>query len=65
MKELTPLNAIRKNCLECQCGSLKEVRKCDIDDCPLHPFRFGKNPNRRGLGWEKNLISKKDDTDTE
>jgi hypothetical protein len=29
----------------------------------LYSFRFGKNPNRSGCGWEKNLTSKKDGLD--
>lgn len=49
MKErLTPLQAIRKKCLDCMCGSKKEVRLCPIKDCPLYPYRFGKNPYHKG-----------------
>jgi hypothetical protein len=50
---LTPLKAIRKKCLECTCGSPKEVKECHITDCPLHPYRFGKNPKRVGIGNHK------------
>jgi len=50
MKNLSPLKSIRKHCLECTCGSMNEVKKCIITDCPLFPFRFGKNPNRKGIG---------------
>ncbi|MCH7724810.1 MAG: hypothetical protein IIC76_15945 [Bacteroidetes bacterium] len=50
MKKLSPLKAIRKNCLDCCNGSAKEVKLCPIEDCPLHQFRFGKNPNRKGIG---------------
>ena len=39
---------IRKFCLECQGGSSKLVAECK-SDCPLHPYRFGKNPKRAGL----------------
>ena len=63
MKTLTPLRAIRKNCLSCSGGSPGEVRNCIIDTCPLHPYRFGKNPNRSGVGCKKNLASKKDGPD--
>ena len=42
----SPLKAIRAHCIECMCGSPNEVRLCPIDDCPLFPFRFGKNPFR-------------------
>ena len=41
----TPLKSIRAKCLDCCGGSAKEVRLCPIPDCPLFPFRFGKNPN--------------------
>lgn len=47
---MTPLKAIRKKCLECCCGQYKEVRLCPAKDCSLYPFRFGKNPNRLGMG---------------
>lgn len=43
----TPIQAIRQKCLECCCGSSVEVSLCEITDCSLHPFRFGKNPNIR------------------
>lgn len=41
-----PVKAIRANCLECCCGSAYEVERCPSTDCPLYPFRFGKNPYR-------------------
>jgi hypothetical protein len=49
-KRLTPLKAIRAKCLDCCAGSFHEVRICHITDCPLHPYRFGKNPKRAGIG---------------
>ena len=39
-----PLKAIRQNCLDCVCGSPQEVRLCPCTNCPLYPFRFGRNP---------------------
>jgi hypothetical protein len=50
MQHLSPLKAIRKHCLECSGASSKEVSECIITDCPLYIFRFGKNPNRKGIG---------------
>jgi len=51
---LTPIKAIRANCLECCCGQRKEVRECRISNCPLHPYRMGRRPARAsenpGLG---------------
>lgn len=46
----SPMKAIRTKCLDCAGGSMKEVRECNIEDCALRPYRFGKNPNRRGVG---------------
>ena len=54
----TPVKAIRKKCIDCSAGSLKEVRECVIPDCSLYPFRMGKNPNRRGQKNKQNLIKK-------
>lgn len=42
---MTPVKAIRAKCLDCYCGQYKEVELCPCSDCPLYPFRFGKNPN--------------------
>ena len=50
MEPTTPLKAIRLKCLDCSCDSANEVRLCPIKQCPLYNFRFGKNPNRKGLG---------------
>lgn len=47
-KILTPIKSIRAKCLNCSCGSSNEVSLCVIEDCPLFPYRFGKNPNRKG-----------------
>ncbi len=44
---MTPVQAIRAHCLDCSGGSRAEVRLCVIPDCPLHPFRMGRNPNCR------------------
>ena len=43
----TSLKAIRRRCLDCQGYSKARVRGCQDFDCDLHPFRFGRNPNRR------------------
>ena len=47
---MTPLKAVRKKCLWCCCNQPKEVKLCQIEDCPLFQFRLGKNPNRSGIG---------------
>ena len=48
-KRLTPLKSIRANCLDCCNGQPKEVRECQIIDCPLWLYRLGTNPNRKGI----------------
>ena len=45
-KILRPLKAIRAKCLDCCGGISKEVSLCEISDCPLFPYRFGKRPIR-------------------
>lgn len=46
-KKLTnPVKAIRAFCLGCVGNSPNEVKLCPSEKCPLHPFRFGKNPYR-------------------
>lgn len=44
MKVLRPLKAIRAKCLDCCCGVAQEVRLCQVENCPLYPYRFGKRP---------------------
>ena len=45
MNRLTPIQAIRQKCIECCCGELKEVRLCDMKDCPLYDYRMGHRPD--------------------
>ena len=45
-KAMSPIKAIRAKCLDCCCDQLSEVKLCPAVDCPLYPFRLGKNPNR-------------------
>lgn len=42
-RNITPLQAIRKHCLQCSCGDKNEVDNCVIQGCPLYNFRFGEN----------------------
>jgi len=49
---VSPLRALRLNCLDCCNGSAQEVRLCTAVDCPSWPFRMGKNPWRAPLGAE-------------
>ena len=45
-KVLTPIKAIRANCLGCCCSQRAMVRHCPIVDCNLWPYRLGKRPAR-------------------
>lgn len=44
MAKITPMKAIRQKCLDCCCGSAKEVRLCGIKKCPLYVYRNGHRP---------------------
>ena len=45
--QTNPTKAIREKCIDCCCGSMYEVEKCTAVNCPLHPWRMGKNPYRK------------------
>lgn len=44
MKKVTPIKAIRIHCLSCSGGSYRGVKDCNIPECSLYPYRFGKRP---------------------
>jgi hypothetical protein len=50
--ELTPLKAIWHQCLECMGWSAHDVDHCSNKFCSLFPYRFGNNPERKGMGGE-------------
>lgn len=41
-----PVKAIRAHCIDCSGGSSNEVSLCPMTECPLYPFRLGKNTFR-------------------
>ena len=43
-KILTPLKAIRAKCMDCCCGQAKEIKLCNMRECPLFPYRAGRRP---------------------
>lgn len=45
--QTNPVKVIREKCLDCCCGSIKEVALCTAERCPLWPWRMGKNPYRK------------------
>ncbi len=55
---LSPLRAIRLNCLECVCWAPSEVKNCTSKFCALFPYRLGKVPGHKGKGNVVNLIEK-------
>lgn len=57
-KMLTPMKAIRAKCLDCCCWQQQEVRLCPATYCPLHPYRMGKNPNRKVSEERREALAK-------
>ncbi len=49
---ISPLRAIRLNCLECVYWVPSEVKNCTSKLCVLFQYRFGTNPERKGIGGE-------------
>ena len=43
--ELTPIKAIRKQCVKCSGGVLKNALWCPVTDCTLWPYRLGARPS--------------------
>lgn len=42
-----PVKAIRLKCRDCTNNQISEIDNCTVKTCPLHPWRFGKNPYRQ------------------
>jgi len=55
MNTLTPIRVIRKMCLECL-GSYRAVRECVDTKCYAWEYRLGKNPRRKNVGGNPNLM---------
>ena len=45
----TPIKAMRAKCIECAGGKIAAT-KCEKEDCPLFPYRTGRDPARAGCG---------------
>jgi len=43
----TLIRIVRLKCLECVCGSTKDVRLCTYSSCYLWPYRLGRMPLRK------------------
>jgi hypothetical protein len=47
LKRRSPLKAIRRYCIECSGDNMAEAKRCELKDCPLHPYRMGKTGRTR------------------
>jgi hypothetical protein len=43
-RQISPMEAIRRKCLDCCAGQIIEVRLCEAVTCALWPFRAGRHP---------------------
>jgi hypothetical protein len=55
--EIRGYKDLRQHCLACSSGSKAAVRCCAIIDCPLWPYRMGRNPHNKRRG--RNPFAKK------
>ena len=55
----TPIKSIRKKCLDCCCGQLKEVRNRTVINCALYPYRFGHRPDKATVDTIKEFYDEK------
>lgn len=55
--EKSPLKAIRSKCLDCTCGQAGEVKNCQIKQCPLWKYRFGKSGRTRSMTEEQKQVA--------
>lgn len=55
---MTPMKAIRAKCLDCCAGQVAEIRRCELKNCPLFPYRFGKRPKEGTDTTDSNLSEK-------
>ena len=46
-KPMSLMKAVRAKCLDCCGGNKSVIPVCGIPNCPLYPFRLGKNPFRK------------------
>ena len=45
----SPMKLIKLKCLDCGNGTAQAVRNCEFKDCPIYPYRNGKNPARKAV----------------
>jgi hypothetical protein len=54
---MSPMEAIRRKCLDCCWGQVAEVKLCEAVACPLWPFRSGRHPYTRTRLQEADLAA--------
>ena len=54
----TPIKAMRAKCIDCCCGSHKEIKECTVIDCDLYPYRMGRRPDKATLDTLKRFMKK-------
>ena len=54
----TPINTIRKKCLDCCCWQPKEVRLCPAVHCANWAYRMGTRPSKETLKTLQDYYSK-------
>ncbi len=58
MGKRLPIKVFRAFCLDCMNGVHFMVRDCKTTDCPIHHYRFGKNPARSGQGRKPEVMER-------
>jgi len=45
-----PVKVFRQFCIQCMNGQTSLIAECTSTNCKIYPYRFGRNPNRSGIG---------------
>lgn len=53
------VKSIRRECVKCMGGSSELIKDCVSQTCPVHKYRFGKNPNMPKGGGRAGQFVKK------
>lgn len=61
MERISRSKAIRLKCIDCCCGNMAEVRKCELTTCPLWRYRMGKEENDELKLQRKSIQNESDD----
>lgn len=56
---VTPIKAIRKKCLDCCCGSHKEIKYCTVIKCAIYPYRLCRRPDKATIDTLKEFYDNK------